>query len=275
MGRVGRGGRGGRGERVSNPKSKIQCPIPHALCPENEIALHKGVWRISMLFRGFGKVKGFGSVDCETKMFSRQRFDFRLLKLTAKSTAKLTAPVLAMAGILGMALPSNAIKNPFRRNQNEYRVCAARLLSVGIQAEAASNACAAALRPEEVSSCVGQIQRRTQIPATDSLAFCGQARRPNDLATCVVGIGTTSQETVNPAILSYCNRSLLPVKFGQCVVGLRSEIDFSPTQAMESCISASDRISNVVPLSTPGVPPLPPSDGFSPTFETTPLPPAP
>ena len=224
-------------------------------------------------FRGFGKVKGFGSVDCETKMLSRQRFDFRLFKLSAK----LTAPVLAMAGILGIPLPSKAISNPFIRNQNEYRVCAARLLSVGIQAETASNACAAALRPKEVSSCVGQIQQRTQIPATDSLAFCGQSRRPNDLATCVVGIGTTSQETVNPAILSYCNRSLLPVKFGQCVVGLRSEIDFSPTQAMESCIDASDRISNVVPLSTPGVgvPPAPPSEGFSPTFETTPLPPAP
>ncbi len=229
-----------------------------------------------MLFRGFGKVKGFGSFCCETKMLSRQRFDFRLFKLSAKLSAKLTVPALAMAGILGMALPSNAIKNPFRRNQNEYRVCAARLLSVGIQAEVAVNACAAALRPKEVSSCVGQIQRRTQIPATDSLAFCGQARRPNDLATCVVSIGTTSQETVNPAILSYCNRSLLPVKFGKCVAGLRSEIDFSPTQAMESCINASsDRISNVIPLSRPGVTPVPPSEGFSPTFETTPLPPAP
>ena len=77
-------------------------------------------------------------------MLSRQRFDFKLFELSAK----LTAPALAMAGILGMALPSHAIRNPFRRNQNEYRVCAARLLSVGIQAEAASNACAAALRPK-------------------------------------------------------------------------------------------------------------------------------
>jgi len=224
-----------------------------------------------MLFRRFGKVRGHGSVSCETKMFSQQQFDFKLLKLSAKLTAKLTTPVLAMAGILGITLPSNAISNPFRRNQNDYRVCAARLLSVGIPAETVSNTCAAALRPKEVSSCVGQIQRKTQIPATDSLSFCGQARRPNDLATCVVGIGTKSQETVNPAILSYCSRSLLPVKFAQCVVGLRSEIDFSPTQAMENCISASDRISNVVPLSRPGIPAAPPTEGFSPTFETTPV----
>ncbi len=224
-----------------------------------------------MLFCWFDKVRGFGSVNCETKMLSQQRFDFKLFKLTAK----LTAPVLTMAGLLSMTLPAYAISNPFRRNQNEYRVCAARLLSVGIPAEAVTNACAAALRPLEVSSCVGKIQRRTQIPATDSLPYCGQARRPNDLASCVADIGTTSQETANPAILAYCNRSLLPVKFGQCVAGLRSEIDFSPIQAMESCINPSGRISNVVPLSTPGITPAAPPVEFSPTFETIPAPPNP
>ncbi len=210
-------------------------------------------------FRWFNKVHGSDSVNCETKMLSGQRFDLKIFKLTA--------PILAIAGSFAMTLPSNAISNPFKKT-NDYRVCAARLLSVGIPAETTASACAAALRPMEVSSCVGQIQRRTQIPATDSLAFCGQARRPNDLATCVVDIGTKSQEAANPAILSYCNRSLLPVDFGQCVVGLRSEIDFSATQAMESCISASDRISNVVPFSTPGAAP---SVEFSPTFETTPV----
>jgi len=216
-----------------------------------------------MLFPWFGKVRGSDSVTCKTKMLNLKRFDFKLFKLTTK----LSAPIIATVGSFAINLPSNALINPFRKN-NEYRVCAARLLSVGIPAETTASACAAALRPLEVSSCVGQIQRRTQIPATDSLSFCRQARRPNDLATCVVDIGTIRQEGVNPAILSYCSRSLLPVDFGQCVVGLRSEIDFSPTQAMESCINASDRISNVVPLSKPGVTP---SVEFSPTFETTPI----
>ncbi|MGF1674204.1 MAG: hypothetical protein ACFCUV_11040 [Rivularia sp. (in: cyanobacteria)] len=216
-----------------------------------------------MAFRWFGKVHGSDSVNCETKMLALRRFDFKLFKLTAK----LSAPIIATVGSFAINLPSNALINPFRKN-NEYRVCAARLLSLGIPAETTASACAAALRPLEVSSCVGQIQRRAQIPATDSLSFCGQARRPNDLATCVVDIGTIRQEGVNPAILSYCSRSLLPVDFGQCVVGLGSEIDFSPTQAMERCINASDRISNVVPFSKPGVTP---SMEFSPTFETTPI----
>ena len=209
-------------------------------------------------FHWFGKVHASRSTNCEIKMFSQKRFNIKITNLTAS--------VLAMAGVLGVTLPSNAISNSFRRN--DYRVCAARLLSVGIPAEAASRACASALRPREVSSCVGKIQRKTQIPATDSLGFCGQARRANDFATCVVGIGTRSEETANPAILNYCSRSLLPVEFGKCVVGLRSEIDFSPTQAMESCIDARDRISNIVPSSTPGVRP---STEFRPTFETTPI----
>ncbi len=214
-----------------------------------------------MLFRCFGKVHGLLSVIFDTKMLSQKRFDVTLFKLTTA-----TAPILAIAGVLGMSLPSNAVSTSFRRN--DYRVCAARLLSVGIPVEAASAACAAALRPRELSSCVGKIQRKTQIPATDSLSFCGRARRANDFAICVVGIGTRSQETANRAIMSYCNRSLLPVEFAKCVVGLRSEIDFSSTQAMKSCIDANDIITKIVPSSIPG---NRSSEGFSPTFETTPI----
>ena len=74
-----------------------------------------------MLFLWFGKVQGFRSVNCETKMLSEVRFDIKLFKFTAK----LTAPALAIAGVLGMSLPSNAVSTSFR--SNDYRVCAARL----------------------------------------------------------------------------------------------------------------------------------------------------
>ena len=216
-----------------------------------------------MLFHRFGKVQSSGLVNCETKIISHKRFDIKLFKLTAK----LTTPVLAIAGIVGITLPSRAISTSYRLN--DYRVCAARLLSLDIPAETASVSCASALSPREFSSCVGKIQRKTQIPAADSLSFCGQARRPNDLATCVVAISTRSEETANRPILSFCSRSLLPVNFAECVTGLRSEIDFSTTQAMTSCIDARDRISNVTaPSSTPRVTP---SSEFSPTFETTPI----
>ncbi|MEO0969346.1 MAG: hypothetical protein AAFX80_13715, partial [Cyanobacteria bacterium J06639_18] len=71
--------------------------------------------------------------------------------------------------------------------------------------------------------------------------------RPQELASCVVGISRNSKESADPEVLSFCDRSLLPVRFAQCVVGLRSEIDLVPTQAMETCIDASDPITNISP----------------------------
>ena len=58
--------------------------------------------------------------------------------------------------------------------------------------------------------------------------------------------GTTYQLLTNPDKLNYCRLSLLPVRFAECVVGLRREIDVTPTQAMNTCIDGSDRA--IVPL---------------------------
>ncbi|WP_071191971.1 hypothetical protein [Trichormus sp. NMC-1] len=150
----------------------------------------------------------------------------------------LTAPVLAVAGLLTTILPSIAVTDSYK---NDYRVCAAKLLSVGVTPQAASQGCAETLRPKELSTCVAQIKKQTQINPADALNSCNQARRPEDLAACVVGISKSTQEAVNPAALAYCGRSLLPVTFAQCVVGLRKEIDITPIQALDTCIDATDR----------------------------------
>lgn len=185
-----------------------------------------------------------------------------------KQAMKLTAPALAIAGLLGLSLPSIAVTASYR---NDFRVCAARLLSVGVTADAASQACGEALRPGDLSACVTRIERQTQLEAPDALATCRQARRPEQLATCVVGISRYSRETVNPAVLNYCGRSLLPERFAECVVGLRAEIDFSANQAMDTCIDASDRITGFLPSFIPAN--AGPTE-FNPSYQTTPLPPA-
>ncbi|MBD6619652.1 hypothetical protein FNW02_28480 [Komarekiella sp. 'clone 1'] len=178
----------------------------------------------------------------------------------------LTAPVLAVAGWLTMILPSMAVTASY---SNDYRVCAARLLSVGVTAQAASQGCATALRPRDLASCVVKIERQTQIAAADALSSCGQARRPNDLASCVVGISQNTQEAINPAVLTYCGRSLLPVTYAQCVVGLRSEIEeLTPAQALDTCIDASDSVSGI----SSSTPPSRLPGGLNPTFDTTPVP---
>lgn len=188
------------------------------------------------------------------------------LRMLKNKTIRLFVPALAVAGWMAMPLPGMAVTASYA---NDYRVCAGRLLSVGVTADAASQGCANALRPKELSLCVSRIQKQTQVAATDALASCNQARRPEDLATCVVGISANVKEAVNQAALSYCSRSLLPVRFAQCVVGLRAETDSTPVRAMDNCIDASDRaVSGYLPSFIPATR----SQDIQPTFQTTPIP---
>ncbi len=94
------------------------------------------------------------------------------------------------------------------------------------------------------------IQRQTSILAIDALATCRQVRQPDELATCVVGISINSKEKTIPEVLNYCRRSLLPVRFAECVVGLQKEIDVTSNQAMNTCIDANDR-AIIPPISKP------------------------
>jgi hypothetical protein len=172
------------------------------------------------------------------------------------------APVVLIAGLLTNMLPSQAVIDSYR---NDYRACAAQLIKAGVTAEAASQGCATALRPRELSSCVAKITKNTDITPGDGLYSCLQARRPEDLATCVVGVSKSTKQEVNQATLSYCGRSLLPVKFAECVVGLRKEIDLAPISALNTCIDASERTVGIgVGVTTPS--------GLTPGMETVPPP---
>jgi len=175
---------------------------------------------------------------------------------------QIAATPLAIA-ILAMSSAPSVAATITTSYRNSFRVCTARLLSVGITDVAAANACATALNPRELSSCVVSIDQRTEIAAADALATCRQVRSQDELATCVVGISQTSQE--QPAnVLDYCGRSLLPVRFAECVVGLRSEINFTPVQAMDSCIDASDPLGNLSPTFIP--------ESQTPVIQTSPEP---
>jgi hypothetical protein len=156
----------------------------------------------------------------------------------------LTATPLVVFG-LALNFPVQAASIP-SSYLNDYRFCAARLLALNLAATEVSTACANALQPKKMSTCVYDIQRQTNLLAADALATCRQVRQPDELATCVVGISINSQEETIPEVLDYCRISLLPVRFGECVVGLRREIDVTPIQAMNTCIDGSDRA--IVPV---------------------------
>lgn len=180
-----------------------------------------------------------------------------------KKQIQIAATPLAIALLAMLSTAPSKAATITTSYRNSFRVCTARLLSVGIADAAAANACAAALNPRALSSCVLNIDQRTEITAIDALATCRQVRLQDDLAACVIGISQTSEQ--QPAnVLDYCGRSLLPVRFAECVVGLRSEINFTPVQAMDSCIDASDPLGNLSPTFIP--------EGQTPPVQTTPEP---
>jgi hypothetical protein len=168
-------------------------------------------------------------------------------KQTNYSFRAFTASFITIGGLLISSLPTIAVTDSYA---NDYRVCAAQLLSVGVGTKPASQGCATAIRPRELSSCVTKIHKLTQITPVDALSSCRQSRRPQDLATCVVSISKSYQGSENSATLTSCSRSLLPVTFAECVVGLRREIDLSPTQALDTCIDASEGSSGFGAVST-------------------------
>lgn len=211
-----------------------------------------GVWRMAMCRKQVSRQDN-QKVISASRMFKTQ-------------IVRLSAPVLAIAGCLGMSVPSMAITTSYG---NDYRACVGRLKGTDIAEQAISQACATALRPTDLSSCVITIDKKTQITAVDALSGCERARRPKEYATCVVGISLNTQEAINPAVLNYCSRSLLPVRFAQCVVGISSQTSIAPTQLLDTCIDGSDIVGGVVPSSAPPI--IQPS-GSSPSVETQPIP---
>jgi hypothetical protein len=138
---------------------------------------------------------------------------------------------------------------PYRSSVEHYEECADELLGTSLEAEETAAACAAALYPKALSSCVTVIDSETELTAEDALFGCRRVRRPHELARCVVGITEISTEGTAPTdVLTYCRRSLLPVRFSNCVVGLTTQVTaFSTTEMMTNCIAATSRPRQVLP----------------------------
>lgn len=137
-----------------------------------------------------------------------------------------------------------------RRVGADYSICAGELVDRGIAQSQVAISCSQALIPADLSLCVIKINRLTTITAIDALGACTRVRRPVEMSTCVVDIynrttGSNPSVTINSAdaILENCRRSLLPLKFADCVVGLSQHIDFraSSEGVLRTCIAAEER----------------------------------
>ena len=158
----------------------------------------------------------------------------KLLKRTLTLT---TATSLSILGVATLSSPSYSYEPD---SWNPFQVCAIELVNSNISHERAAQACASALEPKDLSFCTMKINSLTPVDSNIALAACFRVRRPVELASCVVDINEDTDNPVPLAVVDYCRRSLLPIRYAECVIGLDREINFSTSQAMETCISAED-----------------------------------
>lgn len=173
----------------------------------------------------------------------------------SKLTFNVAALPLLAVGFVLTALPMRPTQAatyynpaPYRSSAENYEDCAAELLGTGLQEEDTAAACAGALYPKALSACVSAIDSETELTAEDALFGCRRVRRPQELASCVVGITAISTEGTAPSdVLTYCRRSLLPVRFSNCVTGVAGQVTASTTEVMTNCIAATSRPRQVLP----------------------------
>jgi hypothetical protein len=173
--------------------------------------------------------------------------------LSKSKTVSLGSIAFLCAGMLTIAIPHRTLAAD---DDNEFGMCAKELLGTGLSGEQAGTACADALHPEDLSSCVGDIMKaQTPISAEDALQACYRVRRPLELANCVTQIdeNATIEESNATLVLDTCRRSLLPERHSACVVGLSSNItDISLEKAIETCIDAEAFPVELFPTSSDG-----------------------
>ena len=167
------------------------------------------------------------------------------------------ASISVVVGLFAFVLPLPSIA------ANDYERCTTELLGAKISSEDAASACSRAFFPRDLSACVSQLSGNSFV-AADALTACRQVRRPTDMATCVVNIRRQITDSTATEVLDSCRRSLLPMRYSDCVVGLNKAAKVPSTKALDSCIDASYFPREVDPTFLP----FTPSGGVSVTPQT-------
>lgn len=181
------------------------------------------------------------------------------------------APSWASLLLLTVTIPSQSLAVESNAFDYDFKTCGLELVRAGVPASVASESCSASLYPRDLTTCVLTIYRQTQISPGDALATCIQVRRPRELGNCVANISLNTTGGSPGAILDNCRRSLLPDRFGRCVVGLVKSLNLNVAGVMADCIDGSDRPQDFYP---PGYYPLqqaPPQQPLIVPTPTTPL----
>ncbi|MGB3404840.1 MAG: hypothetical protein WBA77_19300 [Microcoleaceae cyanobacterium] len=186
-----------------------------------------------------------------TSIFTAQMFH-RLTRNSRQSLATVSIAVLSGVQMAIAVLPANAL--PFFElpeksfpsfdllEEEDYAMCAAGLQAAGLSAQLTAQACAMAVRPTQISTCVTKINSEAGVSAEEALVGCVSVRRPEQMASCVVDI-TLNRTDANPlTVLDSCSRSLLPQNHSYCVLGLTRATEALPVaSALESCLTPPEQ----------------------------------
>ena len=132
----------------------------------------------------------------------------------------------------------------------QFQVCAEELEQAGLPANQVAAACADALRPKDLSLCVLSMNQEVGVSAEEALFNCGRDRRPLELATCVLDINQFLEADDLRMIIENCRRSVLPLRYSECVVGLSNTPSeaIGPVEALEECLSAEAFPESLAPI---------------------------
>lgn len=168
-----------------------------------------------------------------------------MIKSMVKASILAGLGSVALLG-LGNVLPAQA---------NEYQSCSASLTEVKLDRLSVAQGCAEALHPQDVGTCVVRIVNNqsvnNKIVNLDALDACRRVRRPLELATCVTMIHQSTEtmpfsNDASKMVLDSCRKSLLPERYGRCVVGFRN----NPLQKTIVDVAMTDRTKELDGLNT-------------------------
>ncbi|NJL86229.1 MAG: hypothetical protein HC886_09980 [Leptolyngbyaceae cyanobacterium SM1_1_3] len=154
----------------------------------------------------------------------------------------------AIAGLMAASLP---LATPHAALSNDFQTCATGLLAAGAESEVAAAACASALNPDYLAECVTDIKAQTQLVLSDIVFACRRVRRPQELASCTTDIHLSLMLDDSASTLDSCRRSLLPLRFSDCVVGLNQAAGLDLDDALDRCIGAGYEPRDISPTFIP------------------------
>ena len=168
--------------------------------------------------------------DPKNRWVKSAQVGYRLAAASAFSLMSLTAAV----GTAGLDAAQAA-------TDTDFFGCVTGMTEVGISESDAISACSPTRYPSDLGVCVVDVAELTGLAAGDALQVCQRSRRPIEVANCAIDIHDSLLESPNAKVLENCGTSLMPERYGICVIDLVDAADVGVDDAMTQCLRAGFR----------------------------------